>query len=102
MYTIKHTPFNQTEEKFATIDIESVEKLYVGKGNCCRCGCRGEYYYLEQYRDKIQRSLKKMASGKYQIESIEDYIFDMTISETYDDYGDLKATRVHTIYLKEK
>jgi hypothetical protein len=43
-----------------------------------------------------------MALGKYQIESIEDYIFDMTISETYDDHGDLKASRVHTIYLKEK
>jgi len=26
----------------------------------------------------------------------------MTISETYDDFGDLKASRVHTIYLKEK
>lgn len=102
MYTIKHTPSNQTEEKFATIDIESVEKVYVGKGNCCRCGCRGEYYKLEEHRDKIKQSLQKMSSGKYKIESIDNYIFDMTISERYDDYGKLKATRVHTIYLKEK
>jgi hypothetical protein len=101
MYTIKHTPSKQTEEKFATIDIESVENLYVGKGNSCRCGCSGEYYKLEEHRDKIKRSLQKMSSGKYKIESIEDYIFDMTISERHDDYGKLKATRVHTLYLKK-
>ena len=26
---------------------KNIVKIYVGKDNCCRCGCRGDYFYKD-------------------------------------------------------
>jgi hypothetical protein len=98
MLSITHTPVATPAKKEITIDM--VENLYVGKGNCCRCGCGGEYFTPEEHAKKIQRSIKKMASGKYEVSSINDYIFEIVISERETSRGEMQ-TRVHTLYLKK-
>lgn len=87
------------------ISLDSVESIYIGKGNCCRCGCGGDYFRPSEHpkaTKKIKHYLKKMASGKYEVESIENYIFEIVISERYDSCGRLSASRVATIYLDKK
>jgi hypothetical protein len=41
-----------------------------------------------------------MASGKYKVESIDNYIFEIIIDEDTDRFGQPK-TKVQTIYLKK-
>lgn len=87
------------------ISLDSVHKIYIGKGNCCRCGCGGEYFDPKEHPNaikKIKHYLKKMASGKYNVESIENYIFEIVLGERYNARGRLSASRVATIYLKTK
>ena len=87
------------------ISLDNVESIYIGKGNSCRCGCGGEYFRPSEdpkATKKIKHYLKKMASGKYNVESIENYIFEITLGERYDTRGRLAATKVATVYLHEK
>jgi hypothetical protein len=99
-YAIKHTPIVQTSTQ--DITFEQVDKLYVGKGNNCRCGCAGEYYYASEpaNADIIKKALFKMASGKYEVESIDGYIFEIVLSERLNARGDVGYRKVNTIYLK--
>lgn len=64
--------------------IEQVKKLYIGKGNSCRCGCGGEYIYpsdesglIESNAKRIERYLKKFASGKYPVDAQEAGAYDI-------------------------
>jgi hypothetical protein len=61
-YKIKHTSSKGDGEIIITID--QVDKLYIGKGNNCRCGCRGEYFDADEHEGKIIKALRDMASGK--------------------------------------
>lgn len=111
-YQIKHKthgghqhPELNLPELTTDISLDSVESIYIGKGNCCRCGCGGEYFRPEEHpkaTKKIKHYLKKMASGKYNVESIENYIFEIVLGERYNTRGRLSASRVATIYLKTK
>lgn len=99
----KHPELN-LPEMGTVINLNDVESIYVGKGNSCRCGCGGDYFRPSEdpkATKKIKHYLKKMGSGKYEVESIENYIFEIVISERYDDYGRLKNQRVATIYLHD-
>lgn len=108
-YQIKHknyggwkNPELNLPELSTDISLDSVESIYIGKGNCCRCGCGGEYFRPSEDPKaikKIKHYLKKMASGKYEVESIENYIFEIIISERYDTRGRLSASKVATVYL---
>lgn len=102
-YEIKHEPLDNIKSgdsiltivpsKVKHITVEDIDSLYDGKEGC-RCGCGGTYY--EAKKDnfiKINNVLKKMASGKYLVESIDDYIFNITINED--------RRTVKTIYLKQ-
>jgi hypothetical protein len=106
-FTIKHTPFlpglveSPIKPKEITISIGQIDQMYEGRGNCCRCGCGGNYYYLDHNSRKIINALKKMASGKYDVESIDDYIFEITIDEYYNKWGQLSRNKVQTIYIKK-
>lgn len=91
MYTIYHKPMPET--KMIEFSLENVDQLYEGKGNSCRCGCNGEYYSAEEYPDKIQAVLEKMASNKYEVTSIADYIFEIEVNK--------ERNIVQTIYLKQ-
>jgi hypothetical protein len=97
-YSIKYTPINTT--KGTDISFEQVENLYIGNGNQCRCGCGGEYYEAsdEFNASIIKDALKKMASGKYAVESIDDYIFEIVIRKERTFRG---KNKVMTLYLKK-
>lgn len=98
-YKIEHTPI----AKSIDITFEQVDNLYIGKGNNCRCGCAGVYHEASKPEDAstIRRVLKKMTSGKYKVESIDDYIFEIVISERLNARGHLSYRKVNTIYLKK-
>ena len=94
-YTISHTPNHSVRTRLITI--EQVESLYIGKGNCCRCGCGGEYIYPNTEIDiaKINAVLEKMSSGLYEVESIDDKFFEIVIKTRKSG-----NTLVNAIYLK--
>ena len=98
-----HSPeLGVPEPKEITFSLDDVDTLYEGRGNCCRCGCGGDYYYLDRNSLKIINVLQKMESGGYHIESIDDYIFEIVLNEYYSKNGELKRNRVQTIYLNKK
>ena len=78
--------------------VEQVESLYIGKGNCCRCGCGGDYFRVAEdpkHAKKIKHYLKKLASGNYRVLAQDGYIFEIELSKSgYD--------RVATFYLHDK
>jgi hypothetical protein len=105
-FTITHTPsfdpeLGIQEPREITFSLADIDQLYEGRGNCCRCGCGGNYYNLERNSRKIINCLQKMESGRYDVESIDDYIFEITIDEFYDKWGQLSRTKVQTIYLNK-
>lgn len=105
-FTITHTPMHSPElgvqePREITFSLDDVDTLYEGRGNCCRCGCGGDYYYLDRNSHKIMNALQKMESGSYHIESINDYIFEIVLNEYYSKNGELKRNKVQTIYLKK-
>lgn len=91
-YKIKHT--SSAGEGEITITLDQVDNLYIGKGNNCRCGCRGEYFEIDEHEGKIIKALKQMASGEFEVRSIDNRIFDITTSVK----GNYE--RAKTIYLK--
>ena len=91
-YFIHHTPLVQKTNTEITFD--KVDKVYIGKGNCCRCGCGGEYYTTEENPKEVKNALEKLSSGKYEVESQDGYIFEAEISATE------KHTKVICLYLK--
>lgn len=97
-YEIKHQPINSAKK--SELSFENVDQLYIGNGNCCRCGCGGEYYEAsdEFSADTIKDVLKKMASGKYAVESIDDHIFEIVLRKEKSFRG---KNKVATIYLKK-
>lgn len=111
-YQIKHKNYGgythpelNLPELNTEISLDSVESIYIGKGNCCRCGCGGDYFRPSEDSKaikKIKHYLKKMASGKYNVESIENYIFEIVLGERFNTRGRLSASRVATIYLHTK
>jgi hypothetical protein len=41
------------KEKFLSAEIKNISQVYLGKRNCCRCGCGGSYT-ATSYMDKIR------------------------------------------------
>lgn len=91
-YFIHHTPLVRKTNTEITFD--KVDKVYIGRGNYCRCGCVGEYYTAEENPKEVKKALEKLSSGKYEIESQDGYIFEAEISATE------KYTKVICLYLK--
>ena len=105
-FKITHTPYRQGDEPMQperqiTFSLGDIEQMYEGRGNGCRCGCGGNYHTLERNSRKIINALQKMASGRYDVESIDDYIFEIVLDEYYDKWGQLSRTKVQTIYLNK-
>lgn len=95
-YKIKHyASGDYINARESVITLDQVDNLYIGKGNCCRCGCGGDYFEADEYESKMIKVLRQMASGEYQVRSIDDYIFEITTSEN----GNYE--RVKTLYLKD-
>lgn len=92
-FNIIHTPIANPKEAKVTID--NVDKLYLGRGSSCRCGCAGAYYEPQDDQKLIESYLVKMASGDYKVESIDGYIFEIELSRTKNN------TKVATLYLKQ-
>jgi hypothetical protein len=87
--------------KEITFSLGQIEQMYEGRGNCCRCGCAGNYHTLENNSRKIINALQKMASGKYHVESIDDYIFEIVLKEYTNRWGEFSRNKVQTIYLNK-
>lgn len=106
-FKITHTPIlpglveSPKNPKEITISIGQIEQMYEGRGNCCRCGCAGNYHTLENNSRKIINALQKMASGKYHVESIDDYIFEIVLKEYTNKWGEFSRNKVQTIYLNK-
>jgi hypothetical protein len=102
-FTITHTPLAQASA--TTITLDQVDNLYIGKGNNCRCGCAGKYHAAAEEPKLIEKYLAKMASGDYEVESIDSYIFEIVLSkrDRKNDYGQVTSTykKVATLYLKK-
>ena len=93
-YFIHHTPFVKKTNTEITLD--QVDKVYIGKGNCCRCGCGGEYFTAQDNPEEVKKALEKLSSGKNEVESIDDYIFETEIYRTK-----TGNTQVICLYLKQ-
>ena len=105
-FKITHTPMQSPElgvqkPKEITFSLGQIEQMYEGRGNCCRCGCAGNYHTLENNSRKIINTLQKMASGKYHVESIDDYIFEIVLKEYTNRWGEFSRNKVQTIYLNK-
>ena len=102
-FNITHTPFARPSSM--TITIDQVDKLYLGKGNNCRCGCAGEYHDAAENPKLVTKYLAMMASGEYEVESQDGYIFEIELSQRVrkNDYGVVTSVhkKVATIYLKQ-
>ena len=92
IYNIEHKPIDHIKQ----IDIDMVDSLYEGRGDSCRCGCAGNYYYPDKNKRKIKNTLERMASDLYKVTSIDGYIFEIEL-ETFDS----GRTKVQTLYLKQ-
>lgn len=90
-FEITHKPM--IREIKTQIHLDQVKNLYIGKGKCCRCGCGGDYFYPADDAPLIQDMIKKMASGKYEVESIDDKIFEIILNPK-------GRQEVATLYLK--
>lgn len=83
----KHRPYSYQRKR--TLYFENIEKLYIGKGNYCRCGCGGMYYYPDndngkaKILDALLRFHQYSTIGK-DIFSIDDYIFEIQIDKEED------------------
>ena len=90
-YTVNHKPMAH----FDTIEIEfeNIDRMYVGKGHSCRCGCQGEYYNPKENQKIIQETLERMSNNTYDVLSIDNCIFEILVDEEND--------IVHTLYLKK-
>ena len=97
-YAIKHKPLSDKREH--ELNFDNVENLYIGNGNCCRCGCGGDYYEPqdEDGAIKIKVALAKMASGEYAVESIDDNIFEIVLRKERSFRG---KNKVMTLYMKK-
>jgi len=76
-----------TMEMILNSEPSQISKVYIGKRECCRCGCKGEYYY-DNFESRLKRAKKLIKSG-----AIVDY---------YDICVDVKTgnNRSMTIYFK--
>ena len=92
-FKITHTPSENPATLAITLD--QVDKLYLGKGNNCRCGCAGAYHEPASNPKLVTKYLAMMASGEYKVESQDGYIFEIELSRT------TRSTKVATLYLKE-
>lgn len=51
---------NITKDKFLTSELKDISQVYLGKRNCCRCGCGGEYAstsYMDEPRADVNDEL---------------------------------------------
>lgn len=68
-------------------------KIYSGKDNCCRCGCKGKYYEPKDkmFKSMLDRSVNKFLSEDSTVDVYGNYI---NIS-----YGN---DRAYTIYFEKE
>ena len=101
---------------------EDITCLYVGQGNCCRCGCEGGFYYPNKegitrclddgvwiettQQESIERTLetiRMITSGHYQVTVHDGYIIEvLSHYGSKHQYQDCLKTFVEVIYLDEK
>lgn len=74
---------------------KTIDKIYSGADNACRCGCRGKYYEADNrmFKSMLKKVMNKVNEGGVEIHHCEDCGVEwINIS-----YGD---NRAYTIYVK--
>jgi len=86
-------------QKEINFTLENVSCVYVGKPNCCMCGCSGDYFYTsknavesglgrgyEVTKDEINDAKVNTVLNFFEqggrIKNLDDYIFTKIIGET--------------------
>ena len=83
-----HTP--RTYNERASFDISAIEKVYIGAGECCRCGCGGDYHYMKDYathaevRAVFDSVLKVLQSSDVEVLRQDGYIFEVVLDNSID------------------
>jgi len=99
---IKATEKKTQEFEFG---IEDIDQIYHGQGNCCRCGCGGDYYTPREDKEKVEELLKRFERLAWKgVDNLDNYIFEVEV-DSYtkrdeDGYED-DYEEVICIYLKE-
>ena len=96
-FNIYHQPWRATFN--LVINIDQVEKLYIGKEGC-RCGCIGHYHEPgdKHFNRFVTETLEWMERGSLPVESfdINGKTFCLEVKPSQD------SDRVRTIYIKEE
>ena len=63
------------DKKIIEFSYEDIDQLYVGKGDCCRCGCGGAYFYPKHEADRFNAEPDRRAD--LMIPNSDDYIHEI-------------------------
>lgn len=95
-------------EKLQALTFEDIENIYVGKKNCCRCGCGGEYKDFKHKPISVKRALTRLKTFLAETND-ETYTImsDSTINDGIVEFyltcqQDKPYARCTTIYLKKR
>lgn len=101
-FTIIHEPVTHTRNIDFTL--EDIDQIYLGEGDCCRCGCAGTYATSDNpslIKRRMSRFMKIYSDGyigkEVKVKSIDNYIFEIEVSR----HEGTKGSQVLTIYLKK-
>lgn len=89
------------KEQFLRLEITGISKVYLGKRNCCRCGCGGEYTstsYMKNPRSKVDDKL--VAQRLKRAKKLVDEGADVDYGDTYIDVQ-TGHDRTLTFYIDE-
>ena len=90
MYKIEHNSMDGETGLETQILKLDVVKIYVGRQNCCRCGCGGNYHLPGSVG--FTKAFNKFMRSSDMAESIDNYIFEK----------DTAPGRCITLYLEEE
>lgn len=72
-----------TKERFLELEINGVSQVYLGRRDCCRCGCGGEYTatsWMKEPRSGVNDNLvrKRLARAKKLVQAGADVLYGTT------------------------
>jgi hypothetical protein len=88
-----------TEKEVLDLEISRVSTVYLGRDNCCRCGCGGDYVYtsyMDQPRGTVNDSLalRRIKQAKKLITEGKEWYFGGNYINV--SYGNDRAITIYT------
>jgi hypothetical protein len=69
--------------KKANKTIDDIETIYYGLDDCCRCGCGGTYYTIEDDEDSFMEQLEYIDSEYFKKMEFEDGYVNLPIANEH-------------------